>query len=53
MPGQVQSGRTLAHRTHPITPAIAGDEISARIADERHVEAAQRGNNVAPQAGLV
>ncbi|MCY1244306.1 hypothetical protein D9M72_573730 [compost metagenome] len=50
VPGQVQPGRPLLHRPHAVLPAVAGDEVPARIAHRGHAQLAGEFQDVGPEA---
>ena len=49
LPRQVEAARTLLLRADGILPAEAGDEVSARIAHDRHVQLAHQIQHVAAE----
>ncbi len=49
-PGELQPYRPIFSRTHPFFPDIARDEVATGIANERHVQRAQRFDNVAAES---
>src|SRR5699024_6034039 len=46
VPGEVVAGRTLLHRAHAVLPAVAGDEVAARVAHGADTELAGQGEDV-------
>ena len=52
-PGEVQPGRTLIGRAHPVLPIVAGNEIAAGIAHDGRPELLDERQHVAPETLLV
>ncbi|VXC24643.1 hypothetical protein ARTHRO8AJ_440115 [Arthrobacter sp. 8AJ] len=53
MPGQVQAGRTLVHRAHAVLPAVAGDEVAARVAHGGNAKFTGQFQDVLAEAVLI
>ncbi len=52
-PGEIETARACIDGPDPVLPIVAGDEIPARIADDRGPELAHQRQHVAPEAALV
>jgi hypothetical protein len=53
VPGEVATHRPLLLRADAVLPAVAGDEVAARVADRRHAELADQLEHVLPEPLLV
>src|SRR5699024_5968989 len=53
VPGEVVAGRALLHRAHAVLPAVAGDEVAARVAHGADPELAGQGEDVGAEAVLI
>ena len=53
LPGEVEPARTVVDRTDAVLPAVAGDEVAARIPDDRDAQLARQLQHVAAKPARV
>ena len=53
VPGSIEHRGPLIARAHAIQPVVAGNEVAARIANDRHAHAAHLRGNVFAEAGCI
>ena len=53
IPGKVEASGALIDRPDPIFPVVAGNEVAARIADDRDPEIANETQDILPKSEFV
>ena len=52
-PGKIEPTGTVLHRPDPVLPVVSGDEVSARITNDRRRQFSDEFENVPPEAPLI